>query len=354
MLRRRHPHCLASGFFATLAFVSAGLILGQPEVLASRSVTALAPADGEKVLVVVEGSKLTASEAQRRLNRRVMAMRTQIPPRQLKAMMNRISREIVEEFIAQSLLAKEAEEQAMDVPESEVAKGLAELRGSLPEGTTLEQAMAAQGTDMSEVLSNIRRDYIIRQLIERNLPSSIEVTDTQVADFYKHNIERMTVPETVHARHILVAVPAESDRQRRKQALQTAKSVRKQLQEGADFAALARDYSDCPSAAKGGDLGTFSRGNMVEEFDRAAFSQKVNQIGQVIETKFGYHVIEVLEHEDARIRPLEEVAGTIKEHLEQRKRAEAFTAYVQELREEATIHFPGRESDSSPGEKEVK
>jgi peptidyl-prolyl cis-trans isomerase C len=91
-----------------------------------------------------------------------------------------------------------------------------------------------------------------------------------------------TNAKTAHARHILVKDRA------------TAETIRKQLTQGADFAMLARKHSLCPSKSNGGDLGTFTPGRMVPEFDAASFSQPVKAF-TVVQTKFGYHVLQVLE-----------------------------------------------------------
>jgi parvulin-like peptidyl-prolyl isomerase len=98
----------------------------------------------------------------------------------------------------------------------------------------------------------------------------------------------------VHARHILVAVPAHASVAAKAEARQKLERIRTELLDGRDFTAVAREYSDCPSKENGGDLGTFSRGQMVKPFEDAAFSQKAGEIGPIIETEFGFHIIQVL------------------------------------------------------------
>jgi len=98
----------------------------------------------------------------------------------------------------------------------------------------------------------------------------------------------------VHARHILVAVPANAPVATKAEARQKMERIRAELLAGRDFAAVAREYSDCPSKEQGGDLGTFSHGQMVKPFEDAAFAQKAGEIGPIIETEFGFHIIQVL------------------------------------------------------------
>ncbi|MFC1462466.1 peptidylprolyl isomerase [Verrucomicrobiota bacterium] len=104
----------------------------------------------------------------------------------------------------------------------------------------------------------------------------------------------MSRATAIHARHILLATGnmTEARKARRREE---AEEIRRELLNGANFAEMAKKRSDCPSKRKGGDLGTFRMGMMVPDFEAAAFNQKENEIGPVVETKFGYHIIQVLE-----------------------------------------------------------
>jgi len=105
------------------------------------------------------------------------------------------------------------------------------------------------------------------------------------------------VPESVEARHILIAVKPDDDKAAKALKMKKAEKIRDQLVEkkGENFEVIAAEVSDCPSKSKGGMLGVFGRGQTVPAFEEAAFSQKVGEIGPVVETSFGYHVIEVLD-----------------------------------------------------------
>jgi parvulin-like peptidyl-prolyl isomerase len=107
-----------------------------------------------------------------------------------------------------------------------------------------------------------------------------------------------SIHPTAHARHILVLVPAGSDASVKRQSLAEAERIRASLIAGADFEVTAKQHSACPSKERGGDLGSFPRGAMVKPFEDAAFSQKVGEIGPVVYTKFGYHIIQVLDREN--------------------------------------------------------
>jgi len=119
--------------------------------------------------------------------------------------------------------------------------------------------------------------------------------------------------------------------------------VRKKLLGGADFADLAAKNSDCPSKQAGGDLGTFARGQMAKPFEDAAFSQKKNAIGPVVETNFGFHIIQVLDHQASQVVKLDkDTKQRINAYLEGQKRQGAFDGIVKRLKAAANIVIYGK------------
>jgi len=152
---------------------------------------------------------------------------------------------------------------------------------------------------------------------QAKLEASLNPTDAELQKIYSQNQEAFRTPERVRARHILIKTqgkPASEEA-----ALKAkAEGILKQIKGGADFAKLAKENSednqgpDGGSAAKGGDLGQWiTHGQMVAEFDKAIFSQKVGQTSDVVKTMFGYHIVQVLEHQDAGLRPFAEVKGDL-------------------------------------------
>ncbi len=148
-----------------------------------------------------------------------------------------------------------------------------------------------------------------------------DVRPDDIRDFYEMNRERYAKPEQVHARHILITLPDKPTKAQEEAAKKLAEKILALAKKpGQDFAALARKYSQGPTAKTGGDLGWFGRGQMVKPFEELAFRLKPGQLG-LVRTRFGWHVIKVEDHRQARITPLEKVKGEIKQELvEQRAR----------------------------------
>ncbi len=149
----------------------------------------------------------------------------------------------------------------------------------------------------------------------------VVVSDEDIEEYYYLNLEReFTTPERVGARHILKKVPAGADEATREAARKAIEEAAKRIAAGEDFAAVAREVSDDEAtASSGGDLGVFERGKMVQAFEDAAFALKEGEVSGVVETPFGYHLIQVYKHEPGGQRPLEEVRDEIIEKLRAEK-----------------------------------
>jgi peptidyl-prolyl cis-trans isomerase D len=151
------------------------------------------------------------------------------------------------------------------------------------------------------------------------ISESIDVTEAQVRQAYDQNKDRYRMPERAKARHILIMTQGKPASEEPKLKAK-AEDILKQLKAGANFAELATKYSDDPgSKEKGGDLGWFGKGQMVPEFEAATFALKPNEISGVIKTSYGYHIIQVLEKEQARLKPFDEVKTELTTELKKQK-----------------------------------
>ena len=148
------------------------------------------------------------------------------------------------------------------------------------------------------------------------LRRAMTVSDTQVEDYYKTHQDEFRQPEEADARHILIRPAANDDAGWAKAEAEAEMVYKKAVAPGADFAKLAREYSQDPgSKDKGGDLGWFPRGRMVKPFEDAAFALKPGQISKPVKTQFGYHIIQLVALRPAGEQPLAEVKDTIKQKL---------------------------------------
>jgi len=164
-----------------------------------------------------------------------------------------------------------------------------------------------------------KRNVELIAVEEAAVVKTIQVPEEELRRIYQSSQDRFRTPERVKARHILLMTTGKSEEEKAK-AKAKAEELLKQLKSGADFAALAKAHSeDTGTKDNGGDLGWITRGQTVENFEKTAFALKPNELSDVITTEYGYHIIQVLEKEPARLRPFEEVKAELaKEESTQR------------------------------------
>lgn len=163
-----------------------------------------------------------------------------------------------------------------------------------------------------------------------------QVSGADIQRYYNEHQKQFQVPEQVEVRHILIKVPAKADAQTVSAAQAKAQGILKQLQGGANFAELAKKYSDDPgSKEQGGELGFVQHGATVPEFDRTAFSLKAGQLSEVIRTQFGFHILQVEKKQPAHVKPVDEVHDLIMADLTQQTQSQGAQKYAAKLQAEA-------------------
>lgn len=175
--------------------------------------------------------------------------------------------------------------------------------------------------EFKKILESARRD-ILAQLAMRDVLKDVKVSDEEIRDYYEANGKQFEKGATVNAKHILV-----DSEEKCKEILTAIESEEKTFEDA------AQEFSTCPSKAKGGDLGAFGRGQMVKEFEDAAFDAEIGQVIGPVKTQFGYHLIKVEKKTDASTSSLEEVKGKIYQQMMGQKQQDAYTAKVNELKE---------------------
>jgi peptidyl-prolyl cis-trans isomerase C len=300
-------------------------------------------ADDAGIAVEVDGVKMMKAQLNSAMQQKLALLKDQIPAERLEQAKAEIRKGLIDEFVMRTLLNKEVAAKKVTAGEKEIAEVLDGMKAQLPAGKTMDDLMKKNGIDIAKMREEIGMNIKMNKLVMQELGGKVKVTDKEISDFYEKNKEKFMKPESVHARHLLVAkVPEDTDKTKIDKKAK-AEELRKKLLAGADFADLAAKNSDCPSKQNGGDLGTFARGKMVKPFEDAAFSQQQNAIGPVVETDFGFHIIQVLEHETAQVVKLDgETKKRITAFLERQKQQEAFEGMVKRLKAGANIIVYGK------------
>jgi peptidyl-prolyl cis-trans isomerase C len=248
------------------------------------------------------------------------------------------AKQVLEALIARSLLRQEAQAQGVAVSEEEVKQQIDQLRGQFANPEAFTQALSAEGMTEQDLVQKARQEYVIQKYVETKIAPKVAVTDEATKAFYDQNQARMQTPERLHLRHILVAVEANAAAEEKQKAKAEADGLAAKVKEGGDFAALAKEHSDDEgSKPNGGDLNWVAKGQTVGPFEQAAWALKDGEVSGVVETRFGYHLIQRLETQAAGVVPFDNVKERIREFLKQRQTQEAVQAEVQALRAKGKV-----------------
>ena len=306
-----------------------------PGPLVATTPPTLSPTD---VIAEVDGFKLTRAQLDLEVKKKMQEMQGKIPAEKVPQVTIALRKQLVDDFIVRTLLLNEVNRRKIVATDKEIADAMNVMKESLPAGTTMDEFMKKSGVSNEQLRQELTLGIRINKLVNTTKTAKATPSEKEIQEFYKKNKEKFRTPETVHARHILVAKTAGDDEKAKAAKRAKAENLRKQLLAGSDFAALAKANSDCPSKDQGGDLGTFSKGQMVKPFENAAFSQKKNEIGPVVETDFGFHIIQVLDHQPSKIQSLDkETKLKISAFLQQKKKYDAFNEIMQGLKAKAKI-----------------
>jgi len=211
--------------------------------------------------------------------------------------------DVLNQLVEKEVLLAEAARQAITVSNADVAQAvdreIENLKQRLGSEEDYRAALAREKTTEAELRKryepDVRDQLLISHLVGKEVQSKTSVTDVEIRTYFAANRDSIgKKPESLTLAHILIAFEPDSSQLRR--ARTRADSLRNLIVKGRPFDKVAREFSDDPSARNGGDLGTFMKGAMVPEFENVAFSLKPMEISTPIRTRYGYHIIQVLEH----------------------------------------------------------
>lgn len=258
---------------------------------------------------------------------------------------------VIDELLRKRLITQEIERRRIVIPRSDVDDQTEIAFERILKQNNLSEEQAQQILEkQGRTLESFKKE--LRQAVELNLQTErlresvvgpIEPTDQELAAYLEEHRDEYDSPEEVHARHILIRVSENASEAEIAQAKKQIEDIKKELESGADFAELAKKYSQDPgSAQNGGDLGFFSRGQMVKEFEDAAFALEPGQVSDPVRTQFGFHLIKVEEKKPAQHPELAQIRDRVLKDYFQAERDRRFNDFYADLKARAKIFIADR------------
>ena len=276
-------------------------------------------------------------------------------PEQLQIAIEDRQKHTLRELVDQSLLVQRAKDMGVSV-EPELIKKLDAIRmeNKLPSMEELEKAVSGQGMNWEDFKNNIRSTLLTQRVISSEVGSHITISDEEVTKYYEAHKTEFVRPEQVALREIVVSTegkkPEELPDLKKK-----AETALKRVQDGEDFGEIAKRLSDGSTKSQGGFLGSYKRGELSKELEDKVFKMKRKELTEVMETKQGFLILEVLEHYDEGEQSLAKVKNEIMDKLYGGRMEPAMREYLKTLREQSYVVIkPGFQDIAGGGGSEIQ
>jgi parvulin-like peptidyl-prolyl isomerase len=253
-------------------------------------------------------------------------------------LLKRLRIEAMDLMIEQELVKQAAEREGIAGDPAEVDKQIGELRELFDNDEQFRMKLESDGYTEETYRRHVERMAAAKVYLDRVRADAADVRDAEVEQFYEDNEDRLTLPEQVRVRHILLTWKPMGTQDDRAAIRKQMEPILERARAGEDFAALAREFSeDSATKGNGGDTGFFYRGTMVPAFEQAAFSLQAGEVSDPVDTVFGVHILKLEGRQEARLLPLEEVREQLRDHVREEKMEAAVDAKVDELRAAADV-----------------
>ena len=257
---------------------------------------------------------------------------------------NSLKNNILKQMINSELLFQQAKKEKVKISKNDIDSEIDKIKENFSSPEEFDNALKANNITLNQLQDDIKKQLMINYVLGE-AKNKINITEEELLEYFNKNKDSFFEPEKIHALHIIVNTEEE------------ANNILNKLKEGIiDFSELAKQKSIDASAQNGGDLGFFTRGQMVKEFEDAAFSLKPGEISNVVKTEFGYHIIKLIEKKEAYNPTFEEAKENINNILKNQKEIEATQNLISNLTDNANIiikynfESENQSSSSSPEE----
>jgi peptidyl-prolyl cis-trans isomerase SurA len=246
-------------------------------------------------------------------------------------------------LVNKKLIEQKVKELDIRVSDEEVRQAIEDVKktNNITE-ENLVAALAARGISFDAYKAQLKDQLERLRLISLEVRSKIQVSEKEIQDYFSAHAGNYQVDEAFHARQIFLAVPATATEDQQKKIQEKAEKVLREAKSGADFAELAKKYSDDPSGKEGGDLGFLNKGELLPEFEKALISMRVGEVSGLVRTTAGIHIIKLVDYREGKTQSLDSAKREVEDLLYKQKSEERFSQWLDGLRKNAAIEILDR------------
>lgn len=329
MQTHKTPSIVFLAIFFTITCFFSSTCFCQTEPLDDETDKIVAKVNGK----LIKESRLTPEMNKKFMNFSKFGVKTVKPE-----LLNSLKKKALDTIINSEVFSQAVQNYEIPDIDQKAQKELNSLKEKYTTPEEFNRYLAAQRLNEESLLTSLKNKLHTNAYLESQGVLHFEPTEKEIKAFYEKGKETYKKKETVKVRHILVQVEEDSDQLKDETARQEAEGILKKIEAGQDFATLAEKHSDClRSNKRGGELDFAERGFMPPEFDTIAFSIEKGKTSDIIRTKYGYHILQVLEKDPAGYYPLDNVRDFIKKYLEEQHVSKLRLELVEKLRQQANI-----------------
>lgn len=253
-------------------------------------------------------------------------------------LLTELRKEAMDLLIEQVLVAQTAAQQNIQAAPEDVDNSIADLRSAFDNEDAYRMKLKGEGFTEDSFRTHIGRMMAAQQYLDGIRTEAADVSDAELERYYQDNQRRLTLPEQIRVRHILITWKPLGKPDDRAFIREQMVPILARARDGEDFAALAREVSDDYATRQvGGDTGFFQRGQMAPSFEAAAFALEPGEISGVVETSFGVHIIRLEERREAELMALDDIHDQLYEHVRNEKAEAAVRTEIDRLKAAADI-----------------
>jgi peptidyl-prolyl cis-trans isomerase C len=319
----------------------------------------------DKVIVRVNKENIMKSEFDKLYNAALEQMKQLSSKEITKEDEELLKQKVLDQLIAQKLLLQEAKKRNIKVTKRELEEGIKTVKSRFPSDQMFMLELKKENLTEKQFQKQIEEQIMVLKLVDEEVRSKmVQPTEKDARELFNKIVKLIEKKDTrlqgneddelkllaqlvqryfdeqVRVRHILIRVDPNASQKEKEEAKKKIMDIKSRIDKGEDFATLAQKYSEDPgSKDRGGDLGFIARGDTVEEFEKAAFSLKEGQVSDIVETKYGYHIIKVIERKPKRTPDFEQIKDDLLQYLTRKNAERIYDEFVESLKKKADIQY---------------
>jgi parvulin-like peptidyl-prolyl isomerase len=315
------------------ALLITGILVFIPTLASAETVEAIIARVGDRII--------TRSQYLGRLRAEYVEIERTVEPAAVAARKEAVRKNLLHEMLSEVLIKDRADRLGLSVTPAELQEAVKRLKAQygIETDEAFNDSLQKSGLSRAEMEARLRDTLLTNKVFSRELKSRDELTDRELRERYEREKEHYRLPERARVREIVVVATDPADLASRERLKSRAMEAYERAKRGEDFLTLVAEYSDAPTKEKGGDLGEVARGELLPVLDSGVFSSDAGAVLGPIETRFGFHILNVNQRIPAEIPSFDAVKDRLRREASEETFQRDYQAYIERLRKEAFVEI---------------